>query len=323
MDPVPLDVDALLGSRLTITREQMEQYKSREQYIALGVDLLRDVGKIAAALASVYPLDSDGQPRRWTRNESIVGGPMVRLTKLQRGLYDAMCADHLEIAVILMRCLGETALNIEYLLRLGSDSLYDDYVEYSLREEKRLVNLIDENIAKRGQALPIETHMKSSAMHWFEVSGVNFDQVNAKSYQPWGEKIYQRAKKIESEMLYRTGFSLQNHSIHGNWQDLLWFHLEKHDDGFSPVLAWHRASAEAVLTAAIISINACGWYLTERAPESPDRDRLNELLVDYFNLGLDALTAYGEFDGTGFAPLGDDPSADTQHGEAQEADREQ
>jgi hypothetical protein len=303
MDGEPLDLDALLGPRLEVTREQMEQFRSREEFIALGVDLLREVSKISTVLASVYPTDENGRPRRWTRNEAILGGLMVRLSKLQRGVLGATCENHLEVTTIIMRCLVETAINLEYLARLGSDDLYDAYVEYSLREEKRLLKLINENVAERGQEIPIETRMKASVMHWFDRSGVDPGRVDAENYRPWAGSIANKARQLDAQSLYKLAFSLQSHSVHGNWQDLLLYHLESHDDGFSPMLDWHQASAELVFAATIVCANACGWYLTKCLPECPERDEIEDLLAHYRDQSLEATEVYGQFDDAGFTPL--------------------
>ncbi len=119
-------------------------------------------------MANAYRLDDQNNPRLWTRNDAIKGGLMVRLTKLQRGILDAYQADHFELADILVRPLTETIINLQYLIELNTNELFDAYVVYSLREEKKLLKTIESNTAQRGYEIPIETSMKVSIEDAFE-----------------------------------------------------------------------------------------------------------------------------------------------------------
>ena len=119
-----------------VNADKISQFKSEEEHISLAVELLKEIGKITSILSCSSRFDHKNEPRKWTRNEAVLGGPMIRVTNLQKGLLDQICQDRLEIAVILLRCLMESLINLEYLLMKG-DCAIDEYIEYSLRTEKK------------------------------------------------------------------------------------------------------------------------------------------------------------------------------------------
>ncbi|GAI38599.1 unnamed protein product, partial [marine sediment metagenome] len=186
----------------------------------------------------------------------------------------------LEIAYIISRCLDESLINLRYLLQRDVDNLFDEYIGYSLREEKRLLNRIQGNIIKRGYELPIESRMISSINRAFEISSFSPEQVNETKRKPWGEKIYERAKSIGMEDLYFALFSLPSHSVHGNWQDLIAFHLEYEKGEFSPRIKWTHLEPQLLFTAALLSADSNKLYLNEIIQECPDEDQIDNLLDD-------------------------------------------
>ena len=227
-------------------------------------------------------LDENNNPRKFKRNEAILNGLMVRMTKLQIGLLDQACQDRRELAEIFLRCLAETFINLKYLLSNKTDKVFEDYIEYSLREEKRLFIKVNNNISERGYSLPIEDRIKKSIEKAFKSSSFTFEQVNANSWKPWGEKIFERAKKVRMEEIYFGLFSMPSHSVHGNWQDLISHHLEYDDKvgDFFPNSNWSHIRPQLLYSPTLISTDINKLYLEKMMPECPDRKKLILLLDD-------------------------------------------
>ena len=200
---------------------------------------------------------------------------MIRLNKLQIGLLDQICQDRMEISFILFRCLAETLINLKYLLDGSSTTIFDEYIEYSLRTEKRLLNTINENISKRGSVLPIEKRMRDSIDNSFKTSLFSPEQVNEKSTEAWGETIYRRAKKINMEKEYMALFSLPSHVVHGNWQDLIMHHLQHENGEFSPNPDWGRVRPQPVFVSAYFSALINKLYLEKIIPNCDDTNQIN------------------------------------------------
>ena len=268
--------------RTKIDIEEINKFDSEEKFMSLAVELFKEVSQITSILLCIERIDSKNNPRKWKRNEAILGGLMVRFTKLQTGYLDQICQKRMEIANILFRCLGESIINLKYLLTKSTDYLFDEYIEYSLRQEKRFLNRIQKNIAKRGSEIPVETRMKQSIERYLKISSFSVEQIDEKKWKPWGEKIYDRAKKIDMEDLYIALFSLPSHSVHGNWQDLLTFHLEYENGEFSPKMQWGYPRPHPLFAITLLTVEINKLYLDEIISDCADKDKINKMLDDIF-----------------------------------------
>jgi len=261
---------------------EIKNFDSENKFISLAVELFKEASIITTILACVYRIDKNNNPRKWTRNEAILGGLMVRISKLASGILDQTCQDRLEIANILFRCFGESLINLTYLLKNKNDKLFNEYIEYSLRAEKRLLNKINQNINIRGYELPIESRMKRSINESFKTSLFSPEQIDETKWKPWGETIYERAESIGMQEEYFALFTLGSHSVHGNWQDLMMYNLEDEKGEFLPNTNWHRSRPQYLFVGALISARANELYLNDIMPKCPDKDEINKLLEDVF-----------------------------------------
>ena len=262
--------------------EKIKKFESEENFMSLSVELFKEVATFTSILSCSYRLDNKNNPREWKRNEAILGGLMIRLTKLQVGFIDQICQKRMEIANIIFRCMGENIINLIYLLKKKADNLFNEFVEYSLREEKRLLKRINRNILDRNYEIPIETRMKHSINRAFRISNFNLEQIEEKKWKPWGEKIYERAKKIGLDDIYFALFSLPSHAVHGNWQDLITHHLNHENGEFSPKTEWSYPRPQPILSIALLSSEVNKLYLEEIIQDCLDKEQILKMLKDVF-----------------------------------------
>ncbi|MBT6053348.1 MAG: hypothetical protein HOI47_09855 [Candidatus Scalindua sp.] len=264
-----------------INPEDIKKYTSEDDFMFLAVDLGKEILEYTSILAFSYRLDDKNLPRTWKRNEAIIGGLLVRLSKLQNSILDTVCEKREEIALILLRSAIETAINCEFLIKNDSDELYDEYVKYSLREEKKLLNIINKGVEERGHETPWETRMRTLIMKAFKRSEVNPEEVDESNRKPWGKSIYQRAKDVGHDKAYLVIFSLPSHTVHGNWQDLLEFHLEGDGEYFKPSSGYGHPRPSLLLGLSLLSANVCQTFLEHIMPECPDSEVLEKNLTDF------------------------------------------
>src|SRR5437899_902734 len=118
-----------------VGHERLHSFESEEDFNGLSVELLIEVGSYICVAANLYPRTA----RRWHRNESVLGGHVVRLYKLISALLDQICQHRREITFIIARLAFECIVNLRYLVKFADDAgVCDSYVAYSLRQEKRL-----------------------------------------------------------------------------------------------------------------------------------------------------------------------------------------
>lgn len=266
--------------KTNVNVEVIKKYHSEEQFMTLAVELFKEVAKITAMLASMYRLDDCGNPRKWKRNEAVLGGLMVRISKLQSSFIDQICQKRMETGRIILRPLGESLINLRYLLLNSTGDLFDKFIKYSLREEKRLLMEIEKNSEDRGYELPIEVRMRESIERAFETSEIHPDQIDESDKSPWcGKSMRKLSLSMDMENVYYAiyGFS---HDIHGNWQNLITNHLEYKDGEFSPNTSWSYPRPQYLLPIGVLCCRANILYLEKCLPDCPDRKELIKLLND-------------------------------------------
>src|SRR3981081_3128103 len=151
-------------------------FASEEDFNGVTVELLIEVGLYVCVAANLFP----GTTRRWNRNQAILGGHLVRLYKLISALLDQICQHRREITFIIARLAFECIVNLRYLVKFADDAgVFDSYVAYSLRQEKRLHDKINNEIVKNGGARsPVQTRMLNSIAKAVKASGVRIEDLS-------------------------------------------------------------------------------------------------------------------------------------------------
>jgi hypothetical protein len=236
IDAVPVESDAIAA------------FTSENQFNALTIELLKEVGSFVCVAACILPADT----KVWSRDQAIYGGHLVRLFKLISALLDQICQNRRETTFIFSRLAFETIVNLAYFIDNGSSELSEQYIRYSLRQEKRLHNRIMANIEARGGIrLPIEDRMLSSISAAAIKSGLSIADLSPDEPKSWGERsLYQRAKAVGFEGMYLAAFGGGSQNVHGNWMDMLEYHLDEDGDGFVPSLEWRRPRPQVGLAIA-------------------------------------------------------------------------
>jgi Family of unknown function (DUF5677) len=266
------DIDAV-----AVDDDAIAAYSSEDQFNALTVELLIEVGSFVCIAASILPADT----KRWSRDQAIYGGQLVRLYKLISALLDQICQRRRETTFILSRLAFETIVNLAYLIEYGSPELFDEYIRYSLRQERRLYDRITANIAARGGIrLPIEDRMLASISAAAIKSGFAIVDLSPNEPKSWGKKnLRQRAEAVGLETMYLAAFGGGSQNIHGNWMDLLEYHLDEGGNGFAPNLDWHRPRPQVALAVAQMATDVV-WRFFSLIDVFKDVQRLNNRLKD-------------------------------------------
>ncbi|MGX4806944.1 DUF5677 domain-containing protein [Bradyrhizobium guangdongense] len=235
-------------------------FKSEDDFNGLSVELLVETGSFLCVAANLLP-----HQRRWTRNEAILGGHVVRLYKLISALLDQICQRRRETSFILGRLAFECIVNLRFLLKYADDpNVFSSYVAHSMRNERRLQDKIEQSIAvRKGVTLPVEARMLNSIARVARASGIRMEDVSASRPKEWADKnIFERAESVGLGEAYLGAFRGPSASVHGNWMDLLEFQLETdHEEGtFVPGFEWRDPRPQIAQTIAYLSVEAARDY---------------------------------------------------------------
>jgi hypothetical protein len=183
--------------RVEVDLDKIAAFETEEEFTSLAVSLMVEVASYSCVAAATL-----GASRSWDRDRAAVGGNMVRLYKLLDSFLDQTCKRRGEITWILGRLIFETAVNIRYLIANFSKELIDSYVKQALRQERRLLDVVQANISERGSMLPIEDRMLKS-----------IDRAARKN-------IYEKTNEVGLRDAYVAAFGGGSQSVHGNWNEV-------------------------------------------------------------------------------------------------------
>ncbi|MEN6586596.1 MAG: DUF5677 domain-containing protein [Sulfuricella sp.] len=234
-------------------------FKSEHDYIGLSVELLIETGSYVCIAGNIVPPSGDA----WNRHEAVLVGHLVRLYKLISALLEQTCQHRRETSFIFARLAFECIVNMMFLIKNDRSEITQSYVEHSMRHEKRLRDRTRANIAARGgEAWPIEERMLTSIETSATKSGVDLDQISPP--KNWaGKNLFEKAQEVGLAEAYLGAFGGPSHSVHGNWQDLLEYHLETEADGFTPNFGWHQPRTQLLTTTALLTTITLNEYFSK------------------------------------------------------------
>ncbi|CDF83407.1 hypothetical protein PKB_2060 [Pseudomonas knackmussii B13] len=275
--------EAPIVNRIEVYPDRVREFSNENDFTGLSVELLIEVGSYVCIAASILP----PPPHRWNRHEAVVVGHLVRLYKLISAMLDQTCQHRRETTFVFGRLAFECIVNTLFLMKNDKPEVTASYIEYSMRHEKRLRDRILRNVeARGGETLHIEQRMLHSIESSAKQSGVDLDSINPPSN--WGGKnLFEKAKDVGLEEAYLGAFAGPSHSVHGNWQDLLEYHLDSDEEGYSAELSWHRPRPQLLTTLALLTVETLHVFFSDimgtsgkkLAEEMPDlRERIGLLV---------------------------------------------
>lgn len=270
-------------TRVEVAPDTVRAFTDEHAFTGLAVELLIEAGSYVCVAASILP----PPPHRWNRHEAVVVGHLARLYKLISAMLDQTCQHRRETTFIFARLAFECIVNMRFLIKNDRPEITASYIEYSMRHEKRLRDRIRANIASRGgEAMPVEERMLRSIEASAKHSSVDLDSIDPP--KNWGGmNLFEKAKDVGLDEAYLGAFAGPSHSVHGNWQDLLEYHLDTDEDGYSADLRWHRPRPQLLTTLAHLTVATLVAFFTDTlgsageplATKMPDLKERIELFV--------------------------------------------
>jgi hypothetical protein len=264
------------------TISEIEKFDSEDKFMDAYVELLKQTIELIYRIVELKYFYLNGVPKKINKEEAVIGGNLTRLIKLNISFLQNICEGKHEICLILNRCIAETAINTKFMLIEGEERVIRNYIKYSLITEKELWEIILTNVKERGgDILQIEERMQKSIQNSFEESDFELDEVKRSS--KW-KSIKERANVVAGEMFYNVFYGIGSHSIHGNWQDILFNNLKKIEDGFELNLQWNRTRPQIIDGAIILNLDIVNTFCERKLQNDPTASLIIDkckILKDY------------------------------------------
>jgi hypothetical protein len=263
-----ISMDKIGFNKFELYEEEIMKWTSEDQFMKIGVELFKEVSKITSVIANIAKIGNDGQIRDFIKNELIISGNLIRLSKLEISYIQQICENKREIAEILSRCIFETVINLEYFLKnRNNNEIFQEYIKYSYLTDKRQYDDIHEQIKARGYELPIEKRMLSSINKNCIRDGIDIKLVEKNTFPT----ILDRVKEVYGERSYLFIQRVQSHPIHGNWKDIFRNHIKYESGNYFPNNEWNIPRPQMLGSIQIFIIEFLLKYLKSEIPECDEK----------------------------------------------------
>lgn len=192
--------------------------------------------------------------------------------------------DNDEAVFALTRLILETSFDIKYMVRYGDEELSSRFVNSGLKADVELFDDIARRVESRGGAeMPIERNMMASVERYVLASDTDMDAIRA-SKRNWGPNYRDRLTAIGEGEGYLYLQRMPSSAVHGDWSDLLRFHLEKVDQGFMPV----EASVDVRKLLSPSAVYVCEAALDYSLAYAPGSEFITQSLTSFIDTLLRA-----------------------------------
>ena len=170
-------------------------YDTNTEFMKFAVEIMNRCLYLLKTGAASVP-DAETASKGYPKNEAIIVGHMVRITKLYEGFLMHICSHQQELAHIFIRLIFETAIRMEYLITSKSqkESL-QSFILSSYRPEKEMLQDL-ENKAKQRQLIPIEKRMRSSIISWLRRDEINQEELFNNTIWNFDGKNFREIMKV-------------------------------------------------------------------------------------------------------------------------------
>ena len=264
-------------------------YDTNTEFMKFAVEIMNRCLYLLKTGAASVP-DAETANKGYAKDEAIIVGHMVRITKLYEGFLMHICSHQQELAHIFFRLILETAIRMEYLITSESpkESL-KSFILTSYRPEKEMLQDL-ENKAKQRHLIPIEKRMKKSIVSRLRSDGINQKELfNNTTWKVDGKNFRDIMNVLDLDSMYSYGFGNASHQIHGDWLDIAYYHLrEEEEQCYTPDLFFTEPDLRLTCSLTHICLDSLLKYLKWNKSD-PDNiichvvEKLREL-----NLALDA-----------------------------------
>lgn len=264
--------------RTEINEEKILDFDDHGEFSHLAVEIFKEISVLIVTVSSIRRR-SNGVEIPYNREEAALFGNLVRYCKISSAYLEQYTKKRTETCMILLRSLMETYINLKYFLKCKDQYTLSHYIKHSLKQEKLLLEFIRQNGGNDPTLEHIEQRMTESINRSIKDSGFTEDEISNSS--KWADKVKQRLTEIINPSLYII-YGNSSHSVHGNWQDLLFFHLSKSGDGFMPKSEWTTPTIQLLAPVTLMSCDLLKNFSEEVLPASDNKDILLEEIKDIF-----------------------------------------
>ena len=252
------EIEELLGPAVQVNDEVIRACQERNEFGGLSFALFKEAAGTVWVTCNAYYDEGNGPTI--LRNQAVCLGLLSRISKLMASVLKLSSeVEHGETVLILYRCIPESSIDLQYLLKKDDDTVFERFIKVGLKSERELYDIIQENI-RNGQELEIERDMLRSIIRTCEDSGVKIEEINPRAGS-WGGSYRDRMKEIGLAEGYPFFQGMSSQAVHGSWSDLVRNYLNKSETGYEPKADHTQTEGKFFGPTALFATNAAKVYI--------------------------------------------------------------
>ena len=263
-------------------------FGTNTEFMKFAVEIMNRCLYLLKTGAASVP-DAETAGKGYAKNEAIIVGHMVRITKLYEGALMHICSHHQELAHVFFRLIFETAIRMEYLITSKSQKKsFRSFILASYKPEKEMLQDL-KNKAKQKPPISIEKRMRRSIISWLRGDGITQQELfNNTIWNVDGKNFRDIMKEVNTDAMYAYGFRTATHHVHGDWLDIAYYHLKQDGQYYTPDLFFSEPDPRIACPITHVCLDSLLKYLKWNKSDPDDLitsaiEKLREL-----NLTLDA-----------------------------------
>ena len=252
------EIEELLGPAVQVNDEVIRACQERNEFGGLSFALFKEAAGTVWVTCNAYYDEGNGPTI--LRNQAVCLGLLSRISKLMASVLKLSSeVEHGETVQILYRCIPESSIDLQYLLKKDDNTVFERFIKVGLKSERELYDIIQENI-RNGQELEIERDMLRSIIRTCEDSGVKIEEINPRAGS-WGGSYRDRMKEIGLAEGYPFFQGMSSQAVHGSWSDLVRNYLNKSETGYEPKADHTQTEGKFFGPTALFATNAAKVYI--------------------------------------------------------------
>jgi Family of unknown function (DUF5677) len=208
---------------IVVDSDALGAAETREPFDQLGYEMLARSGRMSEQV--IAGVERASAKDGLDLDQAVVGGLLVRASKLLRGVFDATQADESEAHLALSRCAAETAITLRWLVTRGDQIAFRrfraDSFAYLRRQLDKMRAEEPADEVQEGLAERVERSIEGE----LRAAGVTWDDVPQRP-NSWGPDLRQRCDALDQSWVYESFFSSHHNYVHPSWHELRAFHLD-------------------------------------------------------------------------------------------------
>lgn len=232
-------------------------FKTEEELNKYIIQYCNDLSELVDLLSHL--INNETHPNYYNLNEATIVGSITRIIKLYKEIIHNYELNKSEILALFVRPFYESFIISKYLIRNGEESQRNfRIVSYKSRFDNFKILNNQNNLIIKRQLFKLNAKLKEDG---FTISDLEKEDKKSQKWKLDGKSFWKIHSEVDFTEMYSFIYGVGSDSVHGNWQEIIDFHLTEKGKGYFGFLNYEKCDCRAVITINTILIESILEFL--------------------------------------------------------------